>query len=161
MDRFLEVSEVLLGVLGEYNTATDKFFEIDFEQDDLTFAVDDFEGFLEEREEIKERISLVVSDFDSAVEGLSEEESATVKKLFGGNTASSTVGDSCSPEGKIVSEILRVQGEIVSKDKDISEKFTRKYNEVKVALKDLKGDKRKLDFLNLSAPGEQDSGFQI
>jgi len=132
---FIDSANTLFSILTEYKEATDRILDVDLAQDELSFAIDDIENIVGEREEIRERLQLAQEDMAEKLDGDFNE----VKQL------------------EIVVKLLGLQGEIVEKDKQIMSTFSSKQSEVKSELKSLQDDKKKLDFLNVTAGAPQES----
>jgi hypothetical protein len=138
LELFQVEAESLLAVLTEYNEVTDRLCEIDLQQysqeEDLALAISDIEVLIDEREEIRERVD------------------------FARNSMIAVMGDSAETRGlDIVSKLLSLQSEIVEKDKLIISRYAHKHGEVKGELKNLQGEKKKIDFLNSTAGVSQEA----
>ena len=166
LEFFLEKANVLLEALNEYDNATDRLSGIDLRSDlpaeELGFVVDDFENIIQEREEIKERAEVGQAELIKAIEEQSEDDIKLIKCAFSGEE----VGYSLTGDKRLVKDLIyrliTMQKSIVEKDNQIISKFSAVQDEIREVLKNSQSDKKKLDFLNLTATGSQDSaGFNV
>jgi len=147
MENFLSEAGALAVILEEYGAATDRLCEVDFQQEDTMFAIDDVETIIGEREEIRQRAEIARLAMVEAISALSEEESGLVRGVFEGGKSENAAAN------EIVGKLLHLQKDIVGKDSKVISELKVKCDEVKAALKELQEDKRKLDFLNVNAAG--------
>lgn len=148
MENLVKAAELMSEEWSKFNQLLDRMNEVDFGQEDFVFVLDDIEAFIQERDEIIELIRTAQDTFIQEKDKHSEEEI----NLF---SAKGT------PFNLVIAQIARIQEEIDVKEKEFKRKFAEKRDEVKSALKELQGDKKKIDFLNSTAQGEQDSGFNV
>jgi UDP-N-acetylmuramate-alanine ligase len=161
LEIFLKEATDLLTALNEYAEATDRLLEIDLEQEEFEYAVDDIGNIIEEREEIRERADVALGAMTQAVGQQNEDDIEFIKCVFEGQEIEYAVTGDKKLCVEAIYKLLAMQKNIIDKDSAIIAKLGVKQVEIKNSLKNLQGDKKKLDFLNLSAIEEQDSGFTI
>jgi len=136
MDKFIIEANSLLAVMTEYSAVTDRLLDIDlqlYNQEELSFAIDDMEEIIGEREEIKARLQFAQSAMESATDDIQ-----SVRQL------------------EVVQKLIDMQAEIMGKDKLIMSRFAAKQAQVKNELKTLQGERKKIDFLNVSTATPQE-----
>jgi len=164
LELFLKEANSLLAALTEYNNATDRLCEVDLqnlEQENLSSAIDDIEKIIQERERIRESAEVARVAMTKAIEEQDDEDAELIKCVFNGNQAEYALKGDKSLARDVIFKLLAMQKDIIEKDSRIIADYTVKYEEIKNELKNLQGDKKKLDFLNLTAPGEAESGFEV
>jgi hypothetical protein len=183
MKDFLESANILLESLTEYEQVTDKFALIEFEEvaevaedggevvavgseesevaedsgaaeDILTFAIDDIEDILHEREELREPLEFARDEMMKLTEKLPESDLLNVKEAFAGK---SDLGGGI----EVIREILAVQKRIAEKDAAFSTRFQAKQVQVKSELKNLQSSKKKIGFLQMNAGAQEGTSFNI
>ena len=167
LELFIEEANSLLAVLAEYNSVTDKLSEVNMEssteendQDDETmaFVIDDIQNIIEEREEIGERADIARTAMVEAIAGLDTKDKQSVRNVFEGGQIENGAD---FPALGVICKLLSVQKDIMGKDKAFNVKFKAKQEEVRLSLKDLQGDKKKLDFLNVNASPQESVSFDV
>jgi DNA-binding transcriptional ArsR family regulator len=161
LELFLTEANILLAALSDYGKATDRLFEVDLQQEEVSFFIDDIENIIQEREEISERADAAQSAMIRAISEQSEEDARLIRCVFEGKEVAYSLTGDKSLAKEVVFKLLAMQKDIIEKDGEIIAKFTQKRDEINKALKDLQGDKRKLDFLNLAAGESHDGGFNV
>ena len=182
MNTLIKEIESLLSALHEYDCATDKLHALQFpeirpeiHEDDSTieslgFTIDDIESAIQEREEIRERLEVLRLSIIERMrliesEGSDSDSVKLIMSFFAGTEVAvdspSSLTDEMRGVKSLIEEILSLQSSIAAKDSVIIERLTSKQKEIRIALKNLQADKKKLDFLNLTATGPKDSGFQV
>jgi len=166
LEIFLREANSLLEALTDYDEATTRLAEVDLRAElpaeELGFAVADIEGIIQEREELKERAEVAQTEMTRAISEQNEDDIELIECAFGGKEIKYSLTGDRKLAKEVIYQLLAMQKEIIEKDTIIIEKFTSKQEEIKEVLKDLQGDKKKLDFLNLTATGAQDSsGFNV
>jgi hypothetical protein len=159
MGEFVESARSLLAILDEYLSASERLCEVDLlntPDDDLEFAIDDVEGILLEREELGDTVGEAESALVRSIAGMSKSDRDLIRRIFGGENAACDTA-----VGEVIGKLLLIQREILQKDKIVIERLKVKSDEVTARLKTLQSDKKKLNFLNVSAIEEQDGGFMI
>jgi len=161
LELFLKEANVLLVALTEYDEVTDRLLEVDLQQEDLMFAVDDIETLLAEREELRECAESARVAMTNAIREQDEENADLIRCVFEGKEiAYSLTGDKVLAK-EVIYKLLAMQKDIMGKDNLIIANLTSKKSEIKTALKNLQGDKKKLDFLNVTAANSQDSASEF
>jgi hypothetical protein len=166
LELFIKEAKTLLEALLEYDKVTDGLTSIDLEKDlddeELELIIDDVGGIIADREEINERVCFARKSMIEAMTELSKSEAEAdkdnvklLKKAFEGRCAAGF------PAGEVVSSLLSVQQTIMEKDTAFSERFNKKHEEVRVKLKTLQGDKKKIDFLNVNAGPQESVSFDV
>lgn len=166
LEHFLKEANALLEALNEYDEATARLAEIDLRSDmpveELAFAVSDIELIIEEREEIKSRAETSQTGLVAAIEEQDEDSAEFLNCVFEGKEIKYALTGDRQLAKEVVYKLIAIQKSIMEKDAEILEKFSAKQKEIKETLKNLQGDKKKLDFLSLTASGTQDSpGFNV
>ncbi|MCL1903091.1 MAG: hypothetical protein FWF94_01570 [Oscillospiraceae bacterium] len=166
LELFLKEANTLLEALTDYDEATTRLNGIDLHADlsveELVFAVDDIDDIIQEREEIKERAEIAQTEMTKVIEEQSDEDAELIKCVFGGKEIEYSLTGDRKLAKEVIYKLLVMQKEIIEKDTEIITKFSSKQDEIKTILKELQGDKKKLDFLSLTATGSQDSsGFNV
>jgi len=166
LELFLKATNSLLEALTEYDEATDRLAAIDLRgslsSEELSFAVDDFENILGEREDIKERAEAAEVEMMGAIGEQTADDLELIKCVFGGNEIRYSLTGDRQLAKEAIYKLLEMQRDIIEKDGVIIKSFSDSKYEIWNKLKELRGDKKKLDFLNLTATGTQDSvGFNV
>lgn len=166
LELFLKGANALLEALTDYNEATNRLGEIDLQPDlpveELALAVDDVESIIGEREEIKARAEIAQAEMTKAIGKQTPEDVKLIECIFEGKEVKYALTGDKSLAKDVIYKLLAIQKEIIEKDTAIIKRFKAKQDEIKNTLKNLQGDKKKLDFLNLSATGAHDSsGFNV
>jgi hypothetical protein len=143
MDAFYDKAAELLAIMTEYNEASDRFGEVDLYEEDMMFAVDDLQTIVDERENLRCCMESASAGMAQAFSELCDTDKASAKN------------------SEAMTKLLDLQSEIAGKDTEILRRYSVRLAEVKRELKNLQSEKKKLDFLHLSAVGEQDSGFNV
>ena len=162
LEFFLKEANTFLAALAEYGEATDRLYEVDLQQEDLVFAVDDFEGILQEREEIKERAEFARIAMTQAIAEQDDADVQLIKCAFTGGDVSYSLSGAENLATEVIYKLLAMQKDIIEKDDIIMKRLAAKREEIKSMLKNLQDDKKKLNFLNITAAGTQESsGFNV
>jgi len=165
LERFLSAANALLAALAEYRTVTVRLCSHDLQGlygEDLAVAMGEVERLIEEREEIRVRAEAAQDELIQVVDRQSDDDAQLIRGFFGGKEVTCTVSGSHRLVRDTILKLLAVQKEITDKDTEIIERMSNKRDETKAELKELQGDKKKLDFLNVTAAGGSDvSGFKI
>ena len=166
LECFLREANCLFEALSDYNDATDRLAEVDLSADlpeeELVFVIEDIDSLIQEREEIKERAEFSQSEMTRAIGVQDEKDSELIKCVFEGKEVEYSLTGDRKLAKDVIYKLLELQREIIEKDTLIIKDFTVKHNEIKQKLKELQSDRKKLDFLNLTATGAQDaSGFNV
>jgi len=139
-NSLIEKADALIIELAKYDDVTARLFCIQLTGEISDETVSEIEEMLNEREGVRL--------------GVEKAHKAFVDSI-GGNP----IEDNGELGGK-VREMLNLQLEIMKKDRDFSKRFSQKYEEVKTKLRDSQGDKRKIDYLHLTAGnGKKDDVF--
>jgi hypothetical protein len=146
--------------------ATDRLGEIDLQSnlppEELSFAIDDIENILQEREDIKERAEAAQMAMMHAISAQQEDDLNLIRFSFEGEEIQYSLTGDRRLAKETIYKLLEMQKAIIKKDSVILKRFSAKQEEVRSELKNLQSDKKKIDFLNLTATGAQDSsGFNV
>ena len=161
LELFLKEANQLLSAMTEYKEATIRLCEIDLNQEELTFAIDDIENVLEEREDIMQSAETARIAMTDIIEGQEEPGVELIRDMFDGSEIQLSLSADESLAKDVIMMLLAMQKEIMEKDIEFEEKLKAKRSEIKAAMKNLQGDKKKLDYLHLSTSLGQEQGFQV
>jgi len=129
--EIIEKADLLIIELTEYDEATARLFDVSFNDEFSEETVEVIELILSERETVRRRVEAAHGAFVEAIGSMQIDYNTEL--------------------GQKVREMLTLQLEIMKKDKDFNIRFTKKYQEVKTALRESQDDKKKLDYLHSNA----------
>jgi hypothetical protein len=162
LELFLKESNTLLSEMFEYNRITDKLIETDLNYEDVSHAIDEIATLIHEREEVRERAATAQDALLRAIEAQSQDDVELIKYSFNGQEAQYSLSGDKKLAAEVVFKLLAMQKEIIDKDGEVLDKLKSKRDEIMVSLKNSQGDKKRLEFLNLTATTEkQDFGFNV
>lgn len=130
-NSLIEKADALIMELAKYDDVTARLFCVKLAGEITDETVGDIEEMLTEREGIRLGVERAHKAFVDSIGGQPLDDKGEL--------------------GSKVREMLSLQLEIMKKDRDFSKRFTQQYEEVKNKLRDSQGDKRKLDYLHLTA----------
>jgi len=137
-NALIEKADALIIELAKYDDVTARLFSIQLTGEITDETIGEIEAMLTEREGVRL--------------GVEKAHKAFVE-LIGGHPI-----DDGGELGSKVREMLNLQLEIMKKDRDFSKRFAQKYDEVKTKLRDAQGDKRKIDYLHMTAGSNNKGG---
>lgn len=130
-NTLIEKADALIMELAKYDEVTARLFCVKLTGEIADETVGEIEEMLAEREGVRLGVEKAHKAFVESIGGQSIDDKGEL--------------------GSKVREMLNLQLEIMKKDRDFSTRFSQKYEEVKNKLRDSQGDKRKLDYLHLTA----------